>query len=522
MRFKYLPILVAFFVGCFVSWARADMAYIEGIEFEKMGLKERVTIRISQPVKVSTSSSPKEVSLKFENCIVPTDFRRRLGEGKLTRVSYLTAEEGGEGTSKWALVKMAWGKEIPFQVNQEEKKVIVEFMGTAEKAIGRDEKISVDFQKADIRAVIRLLAEQTGRNIVVSPEVKGEVTLTMKHVPWEKVLETIAETHGLVKREKDDVILIMSYEKVKKDEAEKRAAEESRLKAEEFKKEVQKKEEAEKGKTRQILIEAKIMETTSTFSRSLGVQWGGAFRGTFGGGNYSYGLVGGTSTVSTPVTQLTSGSSIALVSGATTAGPLAVNFSSTALSPSFGVIVGGANAVLNARISASETDGTGKVISAPRVVIADGEKAIIEQGEQIPVVTPATANNPASTTYKDAVLRLQVKPTVIVNDYVLLEILAQNDRANRSEKDPNTGNMPIYTSKVDSRIAIKNGDTVVIGGVMKTEDTTSLSGMPWLSRIPILGWLFKTDEITRSARELLIFITPRIIPPDEKLAQGKP
>ncbi|MCX7982878.1 MAG: hypothetical protein N2572_08220 [Syntrophales bacterium] len=519
MKFRYAFIFVVYLSLCVVvGVAAAEVAYVEGIEFTRSGAKERVTVSLSQPVKVSYTTTPEEVSLRLDNCSAPEDMRRRMGEGKLTVVQYAVAEQINEGANRWVRLKIGWKKAIPFKVSEEGKKVIVEFFAASEPTVGRDDKISVDFQKADIRAVFRLLAEQTGRNIAVSPEVKGEVTLTMKNVPWERVIDTVAETHGLVKREQDGIILIMSYEKVKKDEAEKRAAEESRVKAEEFKREVQKKEAAEKGKTRQILIEAKILETSSNFSRTLGVQWGGAFRGSFGGGNYSYGFAGGTTTVSTPVTQLTP-TSIALVSAATSAGPLAVNFASTALNPSFGVIVGGANAVLNARINVAEADGTGKVLSAPRVVIADGEKAIIEQGEQIPVVTPATSTNPASTTYKDAVLRLQVKPTVIVDDYILLEILAQNDRANKAEKDPATGNMPIYTSKVDSRIAIKDGDTVVIGGVRKTEESEGVTGVPWLSKIPVLGWLFKSEEITKTSRELLIFITPRILKVGEKVAQ---
>lgn len=519
MRFRWLSIIVGIYLCLAVGATATEVAYIEGIEFTKSGTKERIIISLSRPAVVSQTISPGEVIFRFDRCFVPQDFRGRLGEGKLSNIQYATAEQGGEGDSKWVRLKVLWKKSVPFKVSEEGKKVAIDFFTAAEPTVGKNEIISVDFQKADIRAVFRLLAEQTGRNIAVSPEVKGEVTLTMKNVPWERVVDTIAETHGLVKREQDGIIIIMSYEKLKKDEAEKRAAEESRIKAEEFKKEVRKKEAAEKGKTRQILIEAKLLETNTNFARNLGVQWGGAFRGSFGGGNYSYGLVGGTTPVSTSVTQLTP-TSIALVSHATTAGPLALNFASTALSPTFGVIVGGANAVLNARINLAETDGTGKVLSSPRVVIADGEKAIIEQGEQIPVVTPATANNPASTTYKDAVLRLQVKPTIIVDDYILLEIVAQNDRANKSEKDPATGNMPIYTSKVDSRIAIKNGDTVVIGGVKKSEESEGQSGVPWLSKIPVLGWLFKTEEITRTSRELIIFITPRILRGGESVAQN--
>jgi type IV pilus assembly protein PilQ len=204
------------------------------------------------------------------------------------------------------------------------------------------------------------------------------------------------------------------------------------------------------------------------------------------------------------MTKLTTGVSL-------TPDALALNFPSTVLAPSIGIIVGGANAVLNARISALEATSQGKVISAPRVLIADDEKAVIEQGEEIPVITPATANTPASTTYKPAVLRLEVKPKIIVDDYLLLTIQAKNDRANRADRDPNTGNMPIFTSKIDSKVAVRDGDTIVIGGVKKTADEKGTTGLPWLSSIPVLGWLFKAETVDKSTQELLIFVTPRIM-----------
>ncbi len=162
------------------------------------------------------------------------------------------------------------------------------------------------------------------------------------------------------------------------------------------------------------------------------------------------------------------------------------------------------------------------MISSPRVLIADDEKAIIKQGEEIPVVTPATANSPASTTYKPAVLSLEVRPKIIVDDYLLLTIKAKNDRANRAEKDANTGNMPIYTSEVDSKVAVRDGDTVVIGGVKKSDDSKSTSALPWLSKIPVLGWLFKYETVEKTARELLIFVTPRIINKTETSGGGLP
>jgi type IV pilus assembly protein PilQ len=253
------------------------------------------------------------------------------------------------------------------------------------------------------------------------------------------------------------------------------------------------------------MIEAKILEVTDSFTRQIGVQWGGAHQGGILNSDYRYGLLGGTTTLSTPLTKLTTGVSL-------TQDSLAVDFPSAGvLTPSIGIIMGGANAVLNARISALETTSQGKVISSPRVLISDDEKAVIEQGEQIPVVTPATANTPATVTYKDAVLRLEVTPLIIPEDYVLLTIVARNDRANRALRDAATGNLPINTSKVDSKVAVKDGDTIVIGGIRKSDDEKAVTGVPWLSKIPFLGWLFKAEDITQSKTELLIIVTPRII-----------
>jgi len=127
------------------------------------------------------------------------------------------------------------------------------------------------------------------------------------------------------------------------------------------------------------------------------------------------------------------------------------------------------------------------------------------------VVTPGTANNPPTTTYKQATLKLEVTPEIKSDDHVLMTIKAKNDRPNKAEKDLNTGNMPIYTNSVDSKVVVKDGDTIVIGGILKTEDSKVTYGVPWLSQIPVLGWLFKYDDITKTKRELLIFVTPRII-----------
>ena len=521
--------------------AAADVGYLEDIRFEKLPVKERVTVTVSRQAGVRVESTDnRAVVMVLENVFVPEDLRKAFGEGKLSNIVRVTPVQKREGSRQWANLTIDLKERVPYSVRQEGNQVVLDFnvaalasapspapagMAASKRqaaasasasvelpvsaptqtgARASGQKISVDFQDADIRAVLRLLSEQSGKNIVVSPDVKGSLTISMKNVPWEQVLDTILTINSLVKKEQDNVITVMTFDKVKKDETDRRTSEDARVKAEEIMRESWKRIRAEQGKSRQIIIEAKIVEVTDSFTRDLGTLWTGQQSGTMGNSGYSYGLLGGTTGSSaTTLSKLTTG--VALTQDA-----LALNLASSA-APFVGFVVGGSNAVLSAKISAAQTTGQGKVISAPRVLIADDEKAIIEQGEQIPVTTAATATTPATTTYKDAVLRLEVRPKIIADDYLLLTIQAKKDQANRALQDPATGNMPIDTSKIDSKVAIRNGDTIVIGGVKKTDDSKTVTGVPWLSNIPILGWLFKTESIVKSSKELLIFVTPRII-----------
>ena len=122
----------------------------------------------------------------------------------------------------------------------------------------------------------------------------------------------------------------------------------------------------------------------------------------------------------------------------------------------------------------------------------------------------ASATNPASTTYKPAELKLEVTPKITEDGRISMVISASNNRAEKDQKDPATGNMPVATNAIDSKVVIKDGDTIVIGGIIRSEDTIADSGVPWISKIPILGWLFNTENITKTKKELLVFLTPKI------------
>ncbi len=169
--------------------------------------------------------------------------------------------------------------------------------------------------------------------------------------------------------------------------------------------------------------------------------------------------------------------------------------------------------ILDAQLSALESTGEGKIISSPKVTTLDGETATIEQGEQIPY-TIIDADGVATTSFKDATLKLEVTPTLTPAGRISIVVKANNDYADW-EINTATGlrveNPPINTSSVESTIVVRDGDTIVVGGVYKTIMAETTAGVPWLSEIPVLGWLFKYKTVSKDKRELLIFITPRVI-----------
>ncbi|MGD0275959.1 MAG: hypothetical protein ABSB79_07875, partial [Syntrophales bacterium] len=257
------------------------------------------------------------------------------------------------------------------------------------------------------------------------------------------------------------------------------------------------------------------------FVRNLGVQWAYGSTRTLSS-HYTMGVLGGTNVTGLLSTTTAPATLTALPTGlAMTASGQAINFPSVnGINPTLGVVVGNSYSLFAAQLSALETTSEAKVVSSPQVVTMDGETATIEQGSEIPVVTPASANSPATTTYKPAVLSLKVKPMITADNKISMEISAHNDRPDTADKDPATGNMPVFTNKVDSKVVVSDGDTVIIGGIHKYEDDRSVNGVPWLSNIPVLGWLFKTENINRTKDEIYIIVTPRIIK-SEDVDKGK-
>lgn len=522
-----------------------NIGYLENVLFEKFPGRERVSLVVSEQPRLGTPTIQADNSLfiKMENLFAPENMRDNVGEGQLLNVIGVRAQQQTGAGKQWVNLRIGLKEKVPYSIRQDGKLVIVDFNistieekllekkreaarakeASAEKEAQTllsagttrrytDRIISLDFQDADIKSVLRLMSEYGNLSIISGDDVKGKVTVSMKNVPWTQALDAILEIHGLSKKESGSVISVMTLERKKKDEADKKQAEEEIKKAEEARKARELEILIEKGKLRQILIEAKIVEASEEFVRNLGVQWGFGQHGS--SRKYGFGFSGATN----PLTQTGSRrivypAQIPWTDGAST-NPLymaAVNFPSSVLGPTFGLVFGGAKGFIETQLQAMEATTQGKVISSPKVVTMDNVKAIIKQGDDVPYVTPASGNSPATVTFKEAILSLEVLPKITEEGRISMEIKATNDTPDYAQGEKLQGNPPIRKNEVESKIVVQDGDTVVIGGVSRHQDDKVESGLPWLYKVPVLGWLFKTENITRQKRQLLIFVTPKIM-----------
>ncbi|MBN1612855.1 MAG: secretin and TonB N-terminal domain-containing protein [Deltaproteobacteria bacterium] len=522
--------------------AMVDVGYLEDVTFERIRGRERVYLVLSRQSGVNVENAAGQgVLVTMENMFVPEDLRRPLGEGVLDNVVRVLPAQRVAGGKQWALVTIDMKKRVPFSVRQEGMNVLIDFNtgtlaggdlrevsaaaaaaskpsaegGPTTAAVAEPRttegaaypparKMSLDFQDANIKTVLRLLAEENKINIVSGEDVKGNVTVSMRNVTWEQALDTLLDINGLTMKQEGNVITIMTLEKHKRDEAARKAAEDERRKAEEERKAREQKLLVEKGKLKQISIEAKIVEVNTTFARQLGLIWGYGYQDTWRSRNY--GVMAGNSgpITGTVATALPTGIGL-------TSSNLAVNFPSAAAAaaPAIGVVIGSAKFALDAKIEALETTGDGKVISAPKVMTMDNETATIGQGEEIPYVQRDSEGN-ATVTMKDAKLQLVVTPKITPDGKISMKIQTENKYADWGKTNTNNENPPLVASNLDSRVVINNGDTIVVGGIYKTTESSSESGVPWLSKIPVLGWLFKYETKTKETREILIFVTPTI------------
>ena len=536
-----------------------NVGNLENILFAKLPGKERIQLVVSrQPVIDVKSKTNGSFLIKLENMMAPESLCRSLGEGELNNVISVTPSQQLIKGKQFVYLTIDIKKLVPYAIRQEGQNLFVDFnvssfvekkvrisqkkiatkkvtakvsekaaqnididnvkkseainvqLPIKEKTFNQDKIISIDFQDADIRSVLRLMAEYGNISIVWSDEVRANVTLSMKDVPWIKVLDTILDVNSLSKQQEGNVIIVTTM-------ARKKQNDDAKLKAiddENKRKDQEHKEKAEKGLLKQVLIEAKIVEATEDFIRNIGVQWGfGNQQKINAGSTYGLGVTGGSNSATTNAYSQTYPSQIGLKNTTgTSLATAAVNFPSVVASPAIGLVFGGATGFLETQLAALETNGSGKLISSPKVVTMEGIKAIIKQGAEVPYTTPASGTSPATVSFKEALLSLEVTPKITDEGKISMEIKASNNSPDYANEV--LGNPPIKKSEVESKVVISDGDTIVIGGVMVTNETKAVSGWPWLQQIPVLGWLFKTENINKGKKQLLIFVTPWILKSD--------
>jgi type IV pilus assembly protein PilQ len=263
-------------------------------------------------------------------------------------------------------------------------------------------------------------------------------------------------------------------------------------------------------KSQQVEIEARVVQASRSFARDIGTQFGIA--GGFNGPN-SANVLGGNpiATNASPIdrSKLPANLQPPLVATSTASIPLLSNFPANAPSSGLSFAHASPNFALDFIITAAESKGVGKLLSSPQLVTQNNAQAVVKQGQQIPIQT--TVNNTISVQYVDAVLRLQVTPQITAEGTVYLDVLVENTQIDNGI--PLVNGVPaLDTQSAQTKVLINDGGTVVIGGVMVSTQQTNVFQVPLLGSVPLIGHLFKRNEVNVSSQELLFFLTPRILP----------
>ncbi len=422
-------------------------------------------------------------------------------------------------------------------------------LSSGKKYTGR--KISLDLQDADLINVMRLFAEVANLNIILSPEVKGRVTVRMVNIPWDQAMDIILKMNGLGYALEDNVLRIASVSALTKEAEDEMRSKEAKKKAEDLITRIVPVNYAKAGEieptikkslslrgetvtdtrtntliirdiarnvdevvsliklldkpTAQIMIEARIVEASLTFSRSLGVQWGGTSSSDASHGNplgisfpNSVGVTGGPTMGTTASGSGNYFVNMPAAAGAGTGGG-AIGFTFGSLSKSLN---------LDLVLSALESTGEGKVISTPRVSALDNKEAKIEQGSSIPFST--TSASGTQIQFIDAKLSLIVTPHATPDNKIFMKIQATKNAPDTSLLGA-SGQPSIRKNEATTEILLADGETAVIGGILVVDRGQTVTKVPFFGDLPLIGWLFKSKTMSEDKKELIIFITPRVI-----------
>lgn len=528
----------------------------------------RVVIDLSSSqIGIDIRKQGRSIIVDFQNAAMPANLVKRYDVMDFgTPVQSIEASAQG-GNSRVVITPTGNWEHSAYQADNRfivEVKRVVEDPNRLVQRGFVGEKLSLNFQNVEVRSVLQVLADFTGLNIITSDSVSGNLTLRLKDVPWDQALDIILRSKGLDLRKEGNVVWIAPRDELATRE---KLALESRsqisdlepTKTESFQLNYQKATDVQTLLTnpqqrilskrgsaavdvrtnqlfvqdtgsrledvrrlirsvdipvRQVMIESRIVEASDTFGRNLGMRLGYAEdRRTIGG---RQGVIFGADLSNTGQAQ-------GLVAGTpalTTAAGLQVNMPAAGIggvnAGTFSAMLFNANKtnILSLELTALQADGKGKIISSPRVITANQNEATIEQGTEIPY-QQASSSGATSVSFKKATLSLKVKPQITPDDNVIMKLNINKD----SRGADTTAGPAIDTKQVTTEVLVENGGTLVIGGIYTQDERSTTTKIPVLGELPYVGFLFKQNTKSDDRRELLVFITPKILKDSLNLRQ---
>jgi len=540
---------------------------ITDLEFQRSPDGEgRLTLTLADPsVNVNVFSEAGIIKLELLDTSVPEELLRRYDvtdfATPVTTVDLNTNERG-------AMVSILAQGNYDYLAYQTDQKYVlsVKPLTAREMDERRDEfayigdRISLNFQDIEVRAVLQLIADFTELNLVASDTVTGRITLRLQNVPWDQALELILKTKGLDQRQVGNVLLVAPAAEIAERERQQIEANKQLLELAPLRTEFIRVRYAsatdiitlleagseDGGKLisprgsvivdprtnsliltdtanklaeiralidlvdipiRQVMIEARIVIAQSDLAKELGIQWGGGGFSTVRGNRGVTSISGNTQNVVNINRSVIDGTQTDLnfpgallvdLGVAQATGGVAIGYTTNDL-------------FLTAELSALEAAGQGEVVSQPKVITGDKQKAVIKSGTEVPF-QEATSAGATNVQFKEAVLKLEVTPNITPDDRILLDLQINQDSIGELVPTGQGGTVPtIDTTELTTKVLVGNGETVVLGGVFRTESIQTINKVPYFGDIPVVGALFRSSNVQRAKNETLIFITPRIM-----------
>ena len=530
----------------------------------------RVLVSTSDPgVQASLKQEGGRIVIDFPNTTVADEYLKRFDVVDFaTPISSFDVTRGPNGTR---IVVVATGdyeqlayqsdRDYVLEVRQRQKAAVVD----PSKREYKGERLTLNFQSIETRAVLQLLAETSGQNIVVSDSVQGNVTLRLQNVPWDQALDIVLRTKGLDKRQDGNIIFVAPSEELQAREkqlleSQKQIVELSPVRTEYLQVNYAKASDlagliksqgkgsllSDRGNVsvddrtntlllvdtaerladirrlvatldipvKQVLIESRIVIVNDSFARELGVRFGSAYVNNVGDdGTFWLGNNGLNNATGNNGPIIGSGASNGNANVITGPAPDRYIVNLPVVNPAMNLAMTLLNSdyIVDLEITAAQREGRGEVVSAPRVITANGQEAYIEQGREIPYQESASSGA-TTTQFKKAVLSLTVTPQITPDDRLILDLKVTKDSVGQYVPSATGGLVPsIDTRQITTQVLVNDGQTVVLGGILETDKRDDVSKVPFLGDIPGLGVLFRKKAVRDEKNELLIFVTPKIL-----------